>query len=189
MAKIINDALSEQDIKDIYKHVKASNQIRILEIYNQEIVDFMMPETIKNKIVELAEEAFEVRGLELIAYQFARYENRVLEDGTKLVPVLYPHFDTFEEKKYTFDLQLDTNTYWDIVVEDEQFSLDNNQALTFSGTHDIHWRVPKVFEDGEFVEMLFCHLNMKNAEKLSNDHIEIMLKKEQEKEKEYLNKL
>jgi len=178
MAKIITNALDEQDIKEIYKMVQASPDSFMHPRYGQEIIDFQMPEHIKNKIVAHTENVFNVAGLELIAYQFARYKNVVSESGESLTPNLYPHFDPFDEKKYTFDLQLDTNTYWDIFVEDERFSLNNNDALIFSGTHEIHWREPKVFEDDEFVEMLFCHLNIKNGEKLPDNHKEDMTVKE-----------
>jgi hypothetical protein len=45
------------------------------------------------------------------------------------------------------------------VAPDKKFTLKNNQALTFSGTHQIHWREPQNFEDDQYVEMLFCHLS------------------------------
>lgn len=178
MAKIIRDALDEQDIKEIYEKVQASSNSFIHPRYGQEVIDFQMPEHINHKIVAHTEKVFNVTGLELVAYQFARYKNMVDQDGNNLVPNLFPHFDPFDEKKYTFDLQLDTNTSWDIFVEEEKFSLDNNNALVFSGTHEIHWRAPKVFEEDEFLEMLFCHLNIKNGGKLPANHKEDMTLKE-----------
>ena len=36
-------------------------------------------------------------------------------------------------------------------------------AAAFSGTHQIHWRKPLEFKDGDFVEMLFCHFSLEDS--------------------------
>jgi hypothetical protein len=87
-----------------------------------------------------------------------------------LRPNLTPHFDEFEQSRFTFDYQLGGNTTWDLVVEEKEFTLLNNSALTFSGTHQIHWRKPKTFKDDEYIDMIFFHLKKKNSKELSAEH-------------------
>ena len=94
----------------------------------------------------------------------------VNEDGTIGAPFLSPHYDeTFKEPRFTFDYQMRSNTSWPLVVEEKQFALEDNQALTFSGTHQIHWRTKKEFSSEDFVDMIFFHLKKIKSEPKSHD--------------------
>jgi hypothetical protein len=105
-------------------------------------------------------------------FQFARYSN---EYGYQ--PKLYPHYDdAFKCHKLTLDIQIESNTVWPIVVEGKSFTLEDNQGLIFSGTDQIHWREDKVLEDGEFLDMFFCHLQ-KDVE-VSDEWKQHMIEKE-----------
>lgn len=151
-----------------------------MQKYGQQISDFWMPESALNKIVKYCEEISGISGLKLEAYQFSRYEKFIREDGTLSMPNLTPHFDTFEEPRFTFDYQIRSNTSWPLVVEGKEMLLSDNQALTFSGTHQIHWRTEKIFESGEFIDMIFCHLSFPGSEKNTEAHWNAMKAKEQE---------
>jgi hypothetical protein len=61
------------------------------------------------------------------------------------------------------DVQLKSNINWPIVVEGKEIQLGDNDAVTFSGTHQIHWRAPLEFKDGDFIDMLFCHFSLKDS--------------------------
>lgn len=180
MNNISLSALSKDEIDHIYQNISYSNNESFMERYGQQIKDFVLPDGVKAKILDQAKNFFEVDDLELIAYQFARYENTVGPSGDTSKPVLYPHFDTFEEQRFTFDLQLSSNTDWPLVLEGSRFLLKDGDALMFSGTHEIHWREKKEFNPGEYVDMLFCHLNRSNPKKLDDDHKKNMLAKEAE---------
>jgi len=178
MDHVKKKALSEAEIELVYSMIDSSNRDSFMERYGQQIKDFVLPENIKLKILNQAKDFFGVDDLELIAYQFARYEEVIAPNGEISKPVLYPHFDTFDEQRFTFDLQLRSNTGWPLVVEGESFLLSDGDALLFSGTHEIHWREKKSFNSGEYIDMLFCHLNRINPEKLDDDHNKSMLAKE-----------
>lgn len=112
-------------------------------------------------------------------FQFARYSN---EYG--YVAKLYPHFDdAFAYHKLTLDVQIKANTEWPIVVEGKSFTLKDNQGLIFSGTDQIHWREDKVLQDGEYLDMFFCHLQKDVP--VSSEWIEHM----KIKEADWLNKV
>ena len=67
-------------------------------------------------------------------------------------------------------MQLKSNIDWPILVEGQSFTLKNNEALTFSGTHQVHWREYRKFKEEDFIDMLFCHFTIKdNPKKITMD--------------------
>jgi hypothetical protein len=56
---------------------------------------------------------------------------------------------------YTFDICLYSKEPWPIIVEGEEYSLNNNQALCFYGEDQFHSRTE--FKKGNEVLMLFMH--------------------------------
>jgi len=122
---------------------------------NNGTVDFKISESLVNKIITIAQTKSDVK-LELESISFTRYS---LDYGN---PQLSPHVDTnFKQPRLTFDVQLKSNTSWPIVVENTKYVLNNNEALIFSGTHQVHWREKKCFNKGEHVDMLLCQFSEK----------------------------
>jgi hypothetical protein len=124
-----------------------------------------LPQNIIDKVTNKAKEISSNDNLVLTEYCHARYNNVTSNCGRfHYKPSLFPHYDeTFKEPRFTFDYQIAGNIDWPLVVEpDQKFVLKNNQAVTFSGTHQIHWREPKYFEDNQFIEMIFFHFSDPN---------------------------
>jgi hypothetical protein len=176
--KITKSVLDQSEIDLIYKNVGEAYDSYVMERYGQQVSNFRMPESALRKIEKHCEEIFGISGLVLEAYQFSRYEKFTKDSGEISMPRLIPHYDGFPEQRYTFDYQIGSNTSWPLVVENEVFTLSDNEALTFSGTHQIHWRLDKNFEPGEFVDMIFCHLYEPGAAKNSASHPEEMERKQ-----------
>lgn len=185
---IVDSVLSQDQIDYIYNQVESSTLKQHMPGYNQQLANFALTDEILARLVAVCEEVSGISDLKLEAYQFARYENGKDDDGNVIYrPILSPHHDdTFEEPRFTFDLQLKSNTSWALVVEDKAFTLSDNQALTFSGTHQVHWREHKLFEDGEYIDMLFMHLELKNPEKITQEHKQSMYQKEKHFMAKYL---
>jgi hypothetical protein len=78
---------------------------------------------------------------------FQRYK---LEYG---LPNLKPHVDD-QNCQVVFDYQLESNKKWDLVVEGNSISLNNNDAVVFEGEKDVHWRNPVHFKSDEYVSMI-----------------------------------
>lgn len=184
---IVDSVLTDDEISTLYSIIENSEKGYLMELFNQKISDFTLPEEISKKIIAKCEELSGESDLEITEYQFSRYEKIVNEDGSVRNPNLFPHYDgTFPEPRFTFDYQIGGNTTWPLVVENTVFELKNNQALTFSGTHQIHWRSKKDFKDGERIDMIFFHLRKKGAKKKDISVLETMNKK-QAKFKEIYN--
>lgn len=69
-------------------------------------------------------------------------------------PNLPPHFDE-DRNDLIINYQLSSNTSWDVGVGLKNYQLEDNTALLFNGNKNIHWRPKKIFNDGEYVRMLF----------------------------------
>ena len=172
---IVENVLSEEEIAEIYKIVEKPNNTYLMKLFTQTIVDFNLPSHINKKIIDYSESISGESDLEIAEYQFARYKNTFDEESQAMFrPNLTPHFDGFEQPRFTFDYQLGGNTTWDLVVEEKEFTLLNNSALTFSGTHQVHWRKHKTFKDDEYIDMIFFHLKKKNSKERSAEHFSSM---------------
>ena len=179
---IIDNVLTDSEIESIYNSLAGSYRKYVMGLYVQQISDFRMPDGIQDKIIKHVEEITGLTGFEL-EYQFSRYE--LLEDENYKKPNLTPHYDGFPEPRFTFDYQIRSSIDWPLYVEGKEFVLKDNQALTFSGTHQVHWRAHHDFQPGDFVEMIFCHLYLKDgSQKNSEEHFLSM----NEKVKSYLAK-
>jgi len=82
---------------------------------------------------------------------FGHYEAR---DGH--FPALPPHRDT-HACTYTIDICLYQNAPWDIVIEGENYSLLENQAVAFQSCDLRHWRPPFPHGENGYVGMVFLH--------------------------------
>lgn len=137
------------------------------KIEQNEAVGFKINNKIVDKIKQHAQKYSDV-SLQLESISFTRYS---LKYG---MPQLPPHVDTsFKQPRLTFDIQLDGNTSWPITVEEDTYILKNNEALVFSGTHQIHWRKKKLFNSYEYIDMLLCQFseNTNQDNSLSEDFI------------------
>jgi hypothetical protein len=174
---VVKQLLTEDEIKSIYKEVENSYNNFIMERLGQQVFDFRMPESVMEKILEVCKKLSGQEDLILEAYQFARYEKFVRPDGVTSIPKLAPHHDTFDQPRFTFDYQLGSNISWSIFVEGEEIVLSDNDAVTFSGTHQVHWRPVREWIEGEYIDMIFCHLHSPSLPSSGPDHNSAMLEK------------
>jgi hypothetical protein len=177
---LLTNVLEESDIQTIFECKEATQRFEFVPDVGHTAWHINLPDHI---IQKFNSEAEKIAGepLDLVAYQFARYENKVGDDGKTYVPILFPHTDeVFGEPRFTFDYQIRSNTTWDITVDNWEkvigYQLTDNSAITFSGTHQIHWRPKKNFLDGEFIEMIFLHYRPKSFEPLTLEHYNMVRK-------------
>ena len=169
---IVEDVFTKEQIDSIYNSMQHNTGGAFIKAFSQANTYIKLEDDILDKVTNKAKEISGNNNLVLTEYCHARYANVTSNCGKyHYRPTLLPHSDqTFKEPRFTFDYQLNGNTEWPIIVEpDKNFSLKNNQAVTFSGTHQIHWRKPQNFKDDEYIEMLFFHFTDPNAEPNSKE--------------------
>lgn len=164
---IVENVFTQDEINSIYKSMQNSTGGAFIKVFSQANTYITLADSIIEKVTNKAKEISGNDNLVLTEYCHARYANVTSNCGKyHYKPALFPHHDeTFKEPRFTFDYQINGNVEWPIVVEpDKKFSLKNNQAVTFSGTHQIHWREPQHFADDQYVEMVFFHFTDPGAE-------------------------
>ena len=164
---IVDNVFTQDEINSIYKSVQNNTGGTFIKVFSQANTYIELDSSIIEKVTNKAKEISGNDNLVLTEYCHARYSNVTSNCGKyHYKPALFPHHDeTFKEPRFTFDYQINGNTEWPIIVEpDKKLTLKNNQAATFSGTHQIHWREPQHFTDDQYVEMVFFHFTDPNAE-------------------------
>jgi hypothetical protein len=164
---VVENVFTPEEINLIYKAVQNNSGHEFISPHAQANTFIQLPDSILEKVTAKVRELSGNENIVITEYCHSRYANVTSNCGKfHFKPSLFPHFDeTFKEPRFTFDYQLKSNVDWPLVVApDKKFVLKDNQALTFSGTHQIHWRDPLHFTDDQFVEMLFFHCSDPNGE-------------------------
>jgi len=166
--EIHRNIFTSEELLELYQAINNAKEsdTKITSIYCQKIWFTDLPQNIKNKVTEVMTKIHN-RPVKLEEISFARYSK---EYGD--FPSLTPHYDNHVKyPRVTLDVQLNSNMAWPIIVESKAMVLKNNEAATFSGTHQIHWRSPIVFKDNDFIEMLFCHFSLPGSNQITIDEL------------------
>ena len=98
-------------------------------------------------------------------------------------PNLPPHFDG-DTNDLIINMQIASNTHWDLGLNLDIHRLADNSALVFNGNTEIHWRVHKEFQEGEYVKMLFIRfynsVNRPDYSYLPNNQLDEIFKEVRE---------
>ena len=104
--------------------------------------------------------------LPAISFTFAHYEKKYGQ------PNLSPHFDG-DNNEVIIDYQYKSNTSWPLGVDTEVFEMQDNDALIFNPNEYPHWRPHKVFNEGEFVTMIFFRFADRTG-KIDYSHLNLL---------------
>jgi len=169
--KILDNILTQDQIDRIYKAVEVCPKDKIKKdnpwgqtvFYIKEFDSrFDGAEDIFNTIEDRVEQAYGKR-IPILGIQFARYDTT-----SHIMPNLDFHIDSvFKKPMLTFDIQVKSTIDWPIIVNEKEYSLKDNQALTFSGTHQVHSRKKVEFSSNDVCDMIFCHLEHTDMEDIS----------------------
>lgn len=181
---IVDNIFTKEEIDQIYLHVAQTpeEQKKLVTEFGHIAYFSWLPENIVSTITESARSITNL-DIELKELSFARYSTAM--NGK---PLLFPHLDeTFKEPRLTFDIQVKATLDWPLVVEGREYTLKDNQALTFSGTHQIHWRKHIEFTDDDYVDMIFCHFSLVGAEPntLDQNHYAPLVRAREEWSRKY----
>lgn len=151
---------TEIEIKKIYESLK-NNVIedRIEKKYGKKISLVELPAEIKSKLVGQMELIYNCSIVMEDSY-FIRYSP---EYGG--LPALLPHrHSLLKGDRLSLSVQLKSNIDWPLIVDGISYRLVDNEGLSFSGTHQEHWRDKMLYKNNNFVEVLLCNFSFKQNE-------------------------
>lgn len=121
------------------------------------------PNNIVNKLIDAAKTLDPNCKIKYLSY--ARYSPAYGR------PQLTPHMDNPKKESFLFDIQLNSNIQWPIMVDDKEYILEDNDILVMDVQRQTHWRKPTKFESDSYVEMLFVSFE--------NEELELPIESEQ----------
>lgn len=150
---ILKDILTKEEIVQIYDYLLTKKEHeRVFGLLGHVVNDAMLPENILNKVINLMNNTLGY-SVKLSEHAFTKYTR-----SSGYVPKLFPHVDeVFKEPRITLDLQIGGNVSWPLYVKGNKYVLENNQALIFSGTHQVHWREDQNLSNDDYLDMIFFH--------------------------------
>lgn len=181
---VIKDVLSKEDYSYVYECVNSGFPKKIspdLPPDSREDVEYLnIPELgylayvkgfkkeFRESIKNTLEKTLNIP-LELPQIHFARYTPQ-----TGSPPALRPHNDKMlKYPAVTISIQMDSTLDWELCAYDKCATLSKNEALVFSGSHQIHWRPVKEFLETDYLDIMVCQFTT-SSEQLSQDHIDQM---------------
>jgi hypothetical protein len=172
--RVIKNVLSQDQIDRIYKLVNSCSEDKIKAPNNYGQLAFFIDEfdsresgaeDIYLSIENMLKSEYNI-DLKIEAIQFVRYTTK--SGNAAWLP---PHYDkVFKKPMITVDIQMNSNLVWPVYVDGIPYTLKNNEALVFSGTHQIHWRPKIELQDDQYLDMIFCHLEDTQADEISDKH-------------------
>ncbi len=127
---------------------------------------FRVPPEVSNKLISVAQN-IDSKELIMSSMTYVEYNKKY---GT---PNLPPHFDG-DSSDVIVNYQISSNTSWGIGLGTELYGLEDNSALVFNPNKNIHWRPEKIFNDDEYVKMIFFRLrSVKDL--IDNSHLRYSL--------------
>lgn len=150
MYKIFNNFFNTKEINIISKYIEQCENNNKGKIYRQTGRKLIGLEgldiSIINKVESYVKNVYN-KNLIVKDIGFMRFKK---EYG---LPKLLPHKDDYA-CEVVFDYQFKTNKKWNLVIEGNKVSLNDNDAVCFEGENEAHWREKTIFDDNEFVEMI-----------------------------------
>lgn len=146
--KIINNFLDDFEFKktiEFYNNLKNSD-LSYDEIRKRYVANDTMSYSILISKVELAREVFNSKTLLPTYSVFSRY----VGPGA----TLEKHKDD-NACTYTLDLCIESTSPWGLWIDDTEYILEKNQALSYYGNDQEHWR--EEMSGADTVSMIFLH--------------------------------
>lgn len=122
------------------------------DILGRIMIPFRTPKIVEERVLEIAAEYGhpDLKFTHITSFEYnAKY-------GQSKLPV---HTDK-NASQFTIDYQLRSNFDWSNYVLGKKFTLKDNDALIFSGSHQLHWRQKRKLVEGEYKHMVTWHLAM-----------------------------
>lgn len=150
---LIEHIFTEEEYSHLYNNINNTPQSRISRVADTGY--FAIGDPIDEKLDTVILNHLEkITGTKLKKYM--AHHARYTKDQSS-APILRPHYDVgLEFATVSLSIVLNTTIDWDIFAEGTKFNAKTNQAVTFSGSHQIHWRPTIEFGDNDYYDIIVC---------------------------------
>lgn len=168
---VVSNVLLPEHIEEIYSTIQnmTEDETRVQPWAGHKVWDTKFSKELEDRITKVAQSVLGDIVILESDYSFARYSPKF-----GYYCKLFPHYDNRESQRITFDIQIKASEPWAVVVENEHFYLNDNEALMFAGTQQIHWRENKKIADDAEIDMMFCHLQYIDSKPLDDNQVDVL---------------
>lgn len=161
------------NIEDVYSYITNKDNPMVSDGNGYFVYFLRSPEKINEQIISLVNKQIKKQKIDFVPNRIGMHIARYTLD-TNFKPQLQPHTDKFvTNPSVVLSVQLKSNTQWPLAVNEDVFTLDENEGIIFSGSDQLHWRPKKEFLDGEYTEVLLCTIT-DTTKTLSQEHLDEM---------------
>lgn len=144
----------QRDADGYSGELKSPNLIRVEEGRIQ-LELFPLPRTIEKEFSKLITKDYGKHSLVGVVY--CQYNTKY---GKMSLPI---HMDKNKDN-LCFDYQISSNVSWPLIIENQEYLVSDNSAITMRPKIQSHGRPVLEFEDGSFVNMLFTFWRKRGIE-------------------------
>lgn len=173
--KLIENLFTEEQYTNLYSQIEKYSSrpeyVRVVDELGYTSTSLFLNNDITNVLWKKIGTELGI-SIERISTHYARYS---LQSGHK--PLLMPHYDrALTKAMFSLAIVLDSTFDWDIYVEGEKFIPRKNDAVLFSGSHQVHWRPDVEFKEDDYYDIMVCQFEEDTEENLTltKKHKEIM---------------
>lgn len=142
--KSFDSVLNGQDVKyNLSEYTVRSSDMGRITLRN-----LPLTKSISDKFFKYAKEITGLTDLIKSGNVFAEYNAKY---GT---PCLMPHYDV-GEPNVLLDYQVYSNIDWPLIINQKEYLCKDNSVLNIYNVSQMHYRVPKVFNNNDYLGVLF----------------------------------
>jgi hypothetical protein len=171
MSSILKNVFTTEEVKEIKDQINFMVNTKHVEMENQEVFD-PEPMVQYSYLNQGRRDTYDIRFSPRVVQKITKIANELLDDGLESVsltgvqyteysgdmkgnPSLGIHFDGGKDCDMILDYQLESNVSWGIGIDEEVYTLEDNELLLLNPVTKIHYRPKKKFHSGDLTRMIF----------------------------------
>lgn len=170
--RIINNLFTDEEVQSIKKD---------FDTYPMDKIKVQGHNGMGNLDIDFSQKRTIIEKVEKLVSDICGEEVEVLEAN----PIKYntsfgwfvkfaPHYDARPVEMFVLDYHVQGNDDWSVFVEGKEFAVNDNDALLFNGTGQVHWREQKQLKEDTNIDIILFWIQHKNPKPVSKQHTETM---------------
>lgn len=171
MSSILKNVFTTEEVSEIKNQINFIVNTKHVEMENQNVFD-PEPMVQYSYLNQGRRDTYGISFSPKIVQKITKIANELLEDGSESVnltevqyteysgdmkgnPSLGIHFDGGKDCNMILDYQLESNISWGIGIDEDVYTLKDNELLLLNPVTKIHYRPNKKFNSGDLTRMIF----------------------------------